>query len=97
MSRGHFGLVGEIEGRIDVGLERKLAQQRQAERVDGADGDVAEPVAQLQPAPPIELRMLAGATPQLANDPLAHLGGRLAGEGDREDVRRVDPGLSRFT
>ena len=46
----HLGLVGEIEGRIDVRLERELAQQRQAERVDGADGDVAEPIAQIQPA-----------------------------------------------
>ena len=36
--------------------------------------------------------------PQLANDPLAHLGGRLAGEGDREDVRRDRcPARSRFT
>ena len=30
---------------IEVGLERKLAQERQAERVDRADRDVAEPVA----------------------------------------------------
>ncbi len=35
-----FGLVGHAESGVEPGLERKLAQQRQAERVDGADGDV---------------------------------------------------------
>ena len=46
----HLGLVGHVEPGIDVRLERKLAQQRQAERVDRADGDVAEPIAQLAPS-----------------------------------------------
>ena len=32
-----LGVVGHAEARIEVGLERELAQQRQAERVDGAD------------------------------------------------------------
>ena len=45
-----LGLVGHVEARVEVGLERKLAQQGQAERVDGADGDVVEAVAQLAPA-----------------------------------------------
>ena len=45
-----FGFVGEIETGIDAGLERKLVQQRQAERVDGADADVAERIADLAPA-----------------------------------------------
>ena len=35
---------------IEVGLERKLAQQRQAEGVDRADGDVGRAIAQLAPA-----------------------------------------------
>ena len=76
---------------IEVGLERKLAQQRQAERVDRADRDVAGPVAQLAPA---RRRNLAAGRrrAQRGDDPLAHLGGRLAREGDREDVRRVDAG-----
>jgi hypothetical protein len=36
---GHLGVVGARRTRIEVGLERKLAEQRQAERVDGADPD----------------------------------------------------------
>ena len=46
----HLRLVGHLEPGIDVRLERKLAQQRQAERIDRADGDLAEPIAQLAPA-----------------------------------------------
>ena len=45
-----LGFVGEVEAGIDAGFERELVQQRQAERVDGADGDVAERVANLAPA-----------------------------------------------
>ena len=45
-----LGLVGHVEARVEVGLERKLAKQGEAERVDGADGDVVEAVAQLAPA-----------------------------------------------
>ena len=39
-----LGFVGEVEAGIDARLERKLVQQRQAKRVDGADADVAERV-----------------------------------------------------
>ena len=46
----HLGLVRHVEAGIEIGLERKLAQQRQAERVDRADRDVAEAIAQLEPA-----------------------------------------------
>ena len=46
----YLGLVGDREVRIEVGFERELPQQRQAEGVDGADADLAEPVAQLPPA-----------------------------------------------
>ena len=37
-----FGFVGEVEAGIDAGFERELVEQRQAERIDRADGDVAE-------------------------------------------------------
>ena len=47
---GDLGLVGDREPRVEVGLERELAQQREAEGVDGADGDLAQPVAQGAPA-----------------------------------------------
>ena len=40
----------EIETGIDVRFERKLAKQRQAERVDGRNGDVAEALLELAPA-----------------------------------------------
>ena len=39
---GRLGFVGQVEPGIDAGFERELAQQRQAERVDGGDGDVGE-------------------------------------------------------
>ena len=51
----HLGVVGEVEARIDVGLERELAQQRQAEGVDRRDRDVAEPLLQVAPAAGVEL------------------------------------------
>ena len=41
----HLRLVGHLEAGIEIRLERKLAQQRQAERVDRADGDVARALA----------------------------------------------------
>ena len=44
-----------------VGLERELAQQRQAERVDGADGDVAEPIAQIAASAPGRARICSAA------------------------------------
>ena len=39
-----------LEAGIEIRLERELAQQRQAERVDRADLDVAEPIAHGGPA-----------------------------------------------
>ena len=51
----HLGFVGHVEPRIEVGLERKFTQQRQAEGVDGADRDVVGAVAQLAPAAPAKL------------------------------------------
>ena len=49
---GHLGLVGHPEPGVEVRLEGKLAQQGQAERIDGADGDLAQPVTQRPPAVP---------------------------------------------
>ena len=88
----HLGLVRKVETRIEIGLERKLAQQRQAEGIDRADGDVAEPIAQVDPAGAIDLRPLAGLA-KLAHDPLAHFCGGLAREGNRQDVGRIDAAL----
>ena len=87
-----LGFVRELEGGIDVRLERELAKQRQAERVDRADGDVAQSIAEVEPARPIELGC-GGGTAQLAQDALAHLGRRLPRERDRQDVGRIDPRL----
>ena len=87
----HLGFVGHLEARIDVRLERELTQQRQTERVDGADRNLAEAIAQLHPAPAIELRSL-GRIAQFRDDALAHLGGGLARERHRQDVRRLDAG-----
>ena len=84
-----LGLVGDGEAGGEAGLERELAQQRVAERVDGADGDVADAIAQRQPARAPRVALGGGAA-QLRDDALAHLGGGLAGEGDGQDVRGID-------
>ena len=49
----HLRLVSHLEARIEIRLEWELAKQRQAERVDGADGDVARALAHLAPQLPI--------------------------------------------
>ena len=86
-----LGFIGHVEPGIEVGLERKFTQQRQAKGIDGADRDVVGPVAQL--APPRRRKLAAGRRrAQRGDDPLTHLGGRLAREGDRKDVRWVDTG-----
>ena len=90
----HLGLVGHLEAGIEVGLERELAQQRQAERVDRADRDVAEAVAQSPPALPVSNSERAAARRSSSDDPLAHLGRGLARERDREDVGRLDAARS---
>ena len=84
----HLGLVGHREARIEVGLERELAQQRQAEGVDRAHGDVAGAIAQLAPARRGNLAAL-GRDAERRQDALAHFGRGLPGEGHRQDVRRV--------
>ena len=50
----HLGFVRQRESGIEVRFERKLAQQREAEGVDRADLDVAEPIAQRGPAARVE-------------------------------------------
>ncbi len=52
-------VVGEIEARIDVRLERELAQQREAEGVDRRDRDVAEATRDLAPSRRVDLREAA--------------------------------------
>jgi hypothetical protein len=69
-------------------LQRELAQQRQAEGVDRAHGDVAGAIAQLAPARRGNLATL-GRDAERRQDAVAHLGRGLAGEGHGEDVRRV--------
>ena len=86
-----FGFVREIERGIDVRLERKLMQQRETERVDGGDGDVANALAEL------DGKLLGNpafmfAACQLDEDALPHLRGRLARESDGQDVARLDAG-----
>ena len=82
-------LVRHLEAGIEIRLERKLAEQREAERIDGADGDVSRSLANVAPSIPVgsgHIRALA----DFLQNALAHLGRRLAREGDREDVGRLD-------
>ena len=87
-----LGFVGEVESRIDAGLEREFVQQREAEGVDGADADVVERVADLAPARRGEAA-LAVTLAQRRHDALAHFRRGLAREGDRQDVARRDTGF----
>ena len=82
-------LVRHAETRIEVRLERELAKERQAEGVDRADLDVGEAIADRRPPRAVERGLLRRA-PQVADDALAHLGGGLSRERDREDVRGID-------
>ena len=87
-----FGFIGEVEAGIDTGLERKFMQQREAERVDGADPDVAKPVADLAPAGGRDAAF-AVTLPQRRHHALTHLGGGFASKGDGEDVARRHAGF----
>jgi hypothetical protein len=86
-----LGLVRNPEAGVEPRLERELAQQREAERVDRGNGHLADAIAQRQPAGAAVLAP-CGGLPQRRDDPLAHLGRGLAGEGHREDVRGIDAG-----
>ena len=74
---GHLGVVRQLESGIDVGFERKLAQQREAEGVDRRDGDVAEPRLQIAPARGVEL-VSAARFLQAIDNALPQLGGKAA-------------------
>ena len=88
---GHLCLIRDVEAGIEVRLQRKLAEQRQAEGVDGADGNLVDAVAQLTPASRRNLAALSRRA-ECRDNPLAHLGRGLACEGHGEDVRRIDAG-----
>ena len=80
-----LGLVRHPEPGVEIGLERELTQQCEAERVDGADADLTQASSQIAPALGIDLAD-PGGLPQPGDDALPHLGGGLAREGDREDT-----------
>ena len=84
-----LGLVGHPKARIEPGLEGELAQQRQAEGVDRADRDLRQVLSQHLPPARIDAALFGRAFERRQN-PLPHLGRRLAGEGDRQDVPRLD-------
>ena len=85
----HLRFVGHVEARIEIGFERKLAKQRQTKRIDGADGDVARPLAHV--APQLADRAWRfRSPPQLGENAAAHFGRGLAREGDGENVGGVD-------
>ena len=84
-----FGLVRQVKTGVEIRFERKLPQERQAERVNRADGNVTQVIAQLDPSRPIEFRT-RGSRGEFADNALAHLGGRFSGECDRKDVGWID-------
>ena len=85
----HLRLVGHLEAGIEVGLERELAKQRQAERIDGADVDVAGSIAHV--APELLVRSSGiGPLSQLVEDAASHLGSGFPRKRNRKDVRRLD-------
>ncbi len=84
----HLGFVGHLETGVQIGFERKFAQQRQAERVDRADRHVGRPVAQLTPA----TRRKLAARPSRAkrrDDALAHLGCGFPRKRERQNLGGV--------
>ena len=85
----HIGVGRQIKARVDVRFERKLAQQRQAERIDRRNRDVAETLLQVAPPSGVEFREAARLL-EAVDDPLPHLGRGLARERDREDVIGLD-------
>ena len=87
-----FGLVRQVKTGVEIRFERKLPQERQAERVNRADGDVAQVIAKLDPSRPIEFRTRSRLG-KFVDDALAHLGGRFSGECNREDVGRINAAL----
>ena len=89
----HFGLVGHLEARIQIRFERELVQQRQAERVDGADRDRPPADRAGRSSAPGRSPTVCRGVSQLRDDALAHLGGSFSRERDRQDVGRIDARL----
>src|SRR5262245_51231219 len=50
-----FGVVGKLEPRIDISLERELAQEPKAECVDRRNGNVAEAGPKITPSSSVQL------------------------------------------
>ena len=86
-----IGFSRDVEPWVDVRFKRKFAQQRQAERVDCRNRDVAEPLPELAPAHRIRPRQSAGFLEPI-DDALPHLGCGLARECDGENVIGLDAG-----
>src|SRR5262249_33968492 len=84
----HIAVVGQFEARVDVGFERKLAEERQTERLDRRNVDAVQPIAELAPSSTVQLG--AARLFQPVNNSLAHLGRSLARKRDREDAFRID-------
>ena len=87
----HLGVVGHRESGVEVGLERKLAQQREAERVNRADGDVAvRSRSSRQRARGISPRPAASRSVATMRSRISAAALRV--KVMREDVRRIDAG-----
>jgi hypothetical protein len=84
-----FGLVRHRETRLEIGLQWKLANEREAEGVYRTDGDLACPLSQVSPACGVIRREPSGLT-NARQDSLAHFGRRLPCERHRQDVRGID-------
>ena len=80
-----LGFVGQVEARVDAGLEGELVEQCQAEGVDGEDADVGQRLAHGAPALARQGALLVPLA-ERGHHALAHLGRGLAGEGDGQDV-----------
>ena len=87
----HLGVVGQLKPGIEIGFQRKLTKQRQAEGVDRRDFDIAQPILEIPPSRGIHLRQAARFAQPL-DDTLAHLGGGFPRERDRQDVIGIDAG-----
>ena len=86
-----LGLVGHPEPGVEVGFERKLPQQRQAEGINRADLNLTDPITKIRPLG-LQSRRVGRVGSELADDPLAHIRGSLTRERDGQDVGRVDAG-----
>jgi hypothetical protein len=87
----HLGVVSDGKTGIEIRLQRKLPQQRQAEGVDRTDGNVAAAFLQLAPSDRRDLAAFRRRA-QCVQDAIAHLCGGFARERHRQDVGGIDTG-----